>query len=424
MLLLPPSLDEWLPEDHLARFISEIVEDLDISEILADYEKDLRGYPPYHPLMMLKILIYGYATGVRSSRKIAKKCVEDVAFRYLAANNFPKFRAIADFRLRHLESFKKLFLQVLLLCKEAGLANLGDVALDGTRIKANASKHKAMSYGRMKAEEERLAKEIEAMIAQAQSVDEREDELYGQDKAGDEMPEELRRKEDRLKRIRAAKAALEARAAQEKKNKDKGDDGPPKPDDRDQYNFTDPESRIMPNPADKKSFIQGYNAQVAVNENQVIVATRLTNEVSDCRQLPHMMAEIRANNDDLPDDLTADAGYFSYGNVLLLREILKVNALIPPDKERHGKRSGPVKGLPGKEAGLAEKMRRLLATEIGKSTYALRKALVEPVIGQIKTCQNFDRFLLRGQEKASGEWNLACLCHNLRKLFQFRMNEV
>ena len=421
MMLLPPSLDEWLPQDHMARFIDESIDELDISEIQRVYEQELRGYPPYHPRMMLKILIYGYCTGVRSSRKLAKKCVEDVAFRYLAANNFPDFRTISDFRQRHLASFKALFLEVLLLCRQAGIGNLGKVSLDGSKIKANASKHKAMSYGRMKSEEERLMQEIEKLIAQAQRADCEDDEKYGKDKTGDEVPEELKYKESRLKKIREAKAALEKKAAEKKKI---GDSDPPKPDDTDQHNFTDPESGIMPSSSEKKSFVQAYNAQIAVNEHQVILANGLSAETSDCKQLPGMIAKIRSNNGGLPEDLLADAGYFSNKNVLFAREFLKINAIIPPDKQKHG---SPPKGPatePGPKASPAEMMRWLLKTEQGRALYATRKITVEPVFGQIKRCMGFSQFSLRGIAKTSGEWDLVCLCHNLRKLFTHRLSQA
>jgi len=423
LMLLPPSIDEWLPEKHMARFLGEIIDSMNISAIEAPYEKELRGYPPYHPRLMLKVLIYGYCIGVRPSRKLAKECVEDVAFRYLAANQFPDFRTISDFRKRHIEAFSKLFLEVLMLCEEAGLANAGHIALDGTKVGANASKHKAMSYGRIKAEEERLAKEIAEITTQAQATDLQEDRRLGKDNAGNELPDEFKRKEARLEKILKAKAALEKRAAERQKESEKEDGtkgDPPKPGDKEQYNFTDPESRIMPSSENKKNFTQAYNAQAAVNENQIIVATSVSNQVSDCPQLPGMMVKVRENTGTLPDDLTADAGYFSEKNVLLLWEVLRIRALIPPDKQRHGRTFKVPEKEPGPRDPLSNHMRWLLSTDIGRTTYALRKALVEPVFGQIKTCMNFRRFLLRGEIKVSGEWHLACLCHNLRKLYQFQ----
>jgi transposase len=421
MMLLPPSLDEWLPQDHLARFIDESIDAMDISAISDHYERELRGYPPYHPRMMLKILIYGYCTGVRASRKLARKCVEDVAFRYLAANNFPDFRTISDFRQMHLAAFKELFLQVLVLCRAAGLTTLGHIALDGSKFKAHASKHKAMSYGRMKAEEERLKQEIEQLVAQAQRIDREEDLKYGKDKSGDEVPDELKRKEDRLKRIQEAKAALEEEAAKARGKDDSGD--PPKPDDKTQRNFTDPESRIMPSSSDKGSFIQGYNGQIAVNEHQIIMANGLTASSADCPQLVPMTAKVRANAGGVPENFTADAGYFSNANVLFLREFLRINALIPPDKQKHGRLSKEPE-VATDSTSVTNMMKVLLAMEDNRALYALRKVLVEPVFGQIKRCMGFTQFLVRGQAKASGEWDLVCLCHNLRKLFGSRMKPV
>ena len=431
LMLLPPSIDEWLPQRHLARFLSEIIDDMDIGAIQSQYEIELRGYPPYHPRLLLKVLIYGYCIGVRSSRKLAKACVEDVAFRYLTANQLPEHSTIGDFRKRHIEAFSGLFLKVLMLCEEAGLAGVGHIALDGTKVPANASKHKAMSYERMKTEEVRLAREIAEINAQAQAIDSQEDEKYGKDKAGNELPEELQRRETRLRKIQEAKAALEKRAAERKPDNDDKKDGggkgdPPVPKDKEQYNFTDPESRIMPSSENKKSFTQAYNAQAAVNEHQIIIATQVSNQIADSTQLPGMMAKVRENTETLPDDLTADAGYFSEKNVLFLWDFLQIRALIPPDKQRHGKpfEVPEAEPGPGPDAPLSDQMRWLLATDIGRTTYALRKILVEPVFGQIKTCMNFARFLLRGEKKVSGEWQLACLCHNLRKLYRFQASRV
>ncbi len=270
LLILPPSLQEWLPDGHRAYFISDLVDSFDLSAIDATYEDELRGGPPYHPAMMVKILLYAYCTGVYSSRRIARRLHEDVAFRVLAAGNAPDFRTISDFRQRHLEALSKLFEQVLKLAQAAGLVKLGHVALDGTKIRANASKHKAMSYGRMQKEETRLAAEVAAILRRAEEVDAAEDARYGPDASGDDVPEELRRREDRLRKIREAKAALEAEArARAEVEREQQRAHPPRrgprpkppretPQDRDQYNFTDPESRIMK--ASDGAFIQAYNA--------------------------------------------------------------------------------------------------------------------------------------------------------------------
>jgi transposase len=403
----------------MALFINDIIEEIDIGEVQRVYETELRGYPPYHPQMMLKILIYGYCTGVRSSRKISKKCEDDVAFRYLAANNFPKFRAIADFRQRHLAAFQNIFVNVLIICNEAGLVKLSHVSLDGTKIKANASKHKAMSYERMQTEEERLAKEIENLVSEAQQIDEKEDKLYGKNKRGDEIPKELRRRENRLAKIRKAKTELEKRAAKERK-KDKDDGKPPLPKGKDQYNFTDPESRIMPGSDDKKCFIQGYNAQLAVDsENQIIVANNLCNQPNDQNQLKEVVPKIEANLNQKPDELSADAGYFSEDHVIYLREDEKIAPYIPPDRQRHETPNKCPRGPIPKDMTIADGMRRFLSTKRGRARYALRKITVEPVFGQIKNCMGFRQFSLRGLAKCQGEWDLVCLCHNLLKMYRY-----
>jgi len=405
----------------MARFINDVVDELDIHEIEHVYQTELRGYPPYHPRMMLKILIYGYCTGVRSSRKISQKCEDEVAFRFLAANNFPKFRAIAYFRERHLAAFHKIFLDVLNVCYESGIVKLGHVSLDGTKIKANASKHKAMSYERMQTEIESLTQEIAALIAEAEQIDKTEDKLYGKNKRGDEIPKDLRRKEDRLKKIRKAKAALEERAAKEKKNKDDGDP-PPTPGGKDQYNFTDPESRIMPASDDKKSFIQGYNGQLVVDaQNQIIVANNLCNQANDQKQLKEIVPQIKSNLNRTPDRLSADAGYFSEDNINYLRDEEKIAPYIPPDRQRHGTRYHSPRGPIPKNMSIADGMRRFLSTKSGRKQYALRKITVEPVNGQIKNCMGFRQFSLRGLNKCQGEWDLICLCHNILKLCRFRM---
>lgn len=425
--LIPQKWEDCLQPDHIALFINDVIEEMDISEIQRVYETELRGYPPYHPKMMLKILIYGYCTGVRSSRKISIKCEEEIAFRYLSGNNSPKFRAICDFRQRHLAAFQKLFVDVLFYCQEAGLVKLGHVSIDGTKIKANASKHKAMSYERMQTEEERLTQEIDALITDAQQIDEKEDRLYGKNKRGESIPKDLRHREDRLAKIRKAKAALEKRVAKErKKDKDKDDDGqPPLPNGKDQYNFTDPESRIMPSSDDKKSFIQGYNAQLAVDsKNQIIVANNLCTQANDQKQLKEVVPKIEANLNRKPQQLSADAGYFSEDHIIYLREDQKIAPFIPPDKQRHGTPPKCLRGPAPKDMTIADGMRRFLSTKRGRQQYALRKITVEPVFGQIKNCMGFRQFSLRGLEKCQGEWNLICLCHNLLKMYRYRASNA
>ena len=264
-LLLPAALREWLPDDHLAYFISDVVDQLDLSEITARYERESRGGPPYHPRMMVKVLLYGYCVGVASSRRIAQRLHEDIAFRVLAANNTPDFRTISDFRKDNLDTLSGLFLQVLALCQQAGLVKLGHVALDGTKVRANASKHKAMSYGRMREKEEQLSAEVEELLRRAEEVDDDEDRRYGQSKRGDELPEELAFREGRLQKIREAMAALEAEAqAAAEQAEAAGKDHSGVPDDKAQRNFTDPESHIMPAPGGR-DFVQAYNCQAVVD---------------------------------------------------------------------------------------------------------------------------------------------------------------
>ena len=314
-LLLPAALQEWLPEDHLAYFISDVVDQLDLSDITARYEGERRGGPPYHPRMMVKVLLYGYCAGVASSRRIAQRLHEDIAFRVLAANNTPDFRTISDFRKDHLEALGNLFLQVLELCQQAGLVKLGHVALDGTKVRANASRHKAMSYGRMKEREEReerLQAEVDELLRKAQEVDEEEDRRYGKDRRGDELPEELAFREGRLRKIREAKAALEAAArAEAEQAESEGRNHPRVPDDKAQRNFTDPDSRIMPGPGGR-DFQQSYNCQAVVDsEHQVIVAARATDQPSDKGQAVPMIEETVGNTGAVPKEVSADAGYYS-----------------------------------------------------------------------------------------------------------------
>lgn len=342
-LLLPPSLHDWLPEGHLARFIADVIEELDLGAVYQSYEGDGRGLAAYQPAMMVRLLLYGYCLGVASSRKMERATYEDVAFRYLSADAHPDHDTIAAFRKRHLEALAGLFVQVLRLCEKAGLVKLGHVAIDGTKIKANASKHKAMSYERMKETERRLRQEVEELLRGAAAVDEAEDAQYGKGKRGDELPEELARRESRLVKIRAAKAELEREAKEQaeqqrveaeaklaqrreqesRTGKKAGGHDPKvpdpeqaKPEPKAQRNFTDPDSRIMPDGANKGSFLQGYNAQAAVDgEAQVIVAAEVTQETNDSHQLVPMIEQVKANAGRKPGTVSADAGYWSAGNV-------------------------------------------------------------------------------------------------------------
>jgi len=418
--LMPASMREWLPADHLAYFISDVVEQLDLSAITERYAGEERGYPPYHPAMMVKVLLYAYCIGVPSSRKIEKRLCEDIAFRVLAANNTPDFRTISDFRKDHLKALAGLFLQVLKLCRKAGLVKLGHVALDGTKIKANASRHKAMSYKRMKEEEARLEAEVLVLMKKAEAVDEEEDRRYGKDKRGDELPKELAFRESRLKKIREAKQALEEEAKHEAEaaaaaGKSKRHTGVP--DDKAQRNFTDPDSHIMPAPGGKH-FIQAYNAQAAVDSaHQVIVAAEVTNKPVDRGQSEPMMEAVKVNTGQLPRQMSADAGYFSSDAIKNLT-VQGIDVYMPPDKMGHRLALPPApRGRIPKDLSIVDRMRRKLRTKKGKQCYGLRKELPEPVFGQIKQVRGFSQFLLRGVDKVSGEWKLICAGHNLLKLF-------
>jgi transposase/signal recognition particle subunit SEC65 len=420
--LMPASMREWLPTDHLAYFISDIVDHLDLNPIMSRYREE-KGYPPYHPAMMVKVLLYAYCIGVASSRKIEKRLCEDIAFGVLAANNTPDFRTVSDFRKDHLKALAGLFLQVLKLCQKAGLVKLGHVALDGTKIKANASKHKAMSYKRMKAEEARLEAEVAALMKKAEAVDEEEDHRYGKDKRGDELPKELAFRESRLKKIREAKEALEEEAKREAgaaASSNKKHTGVP--DDKAQRNFTDPESHIMPAPGGKH-FIQAYNAQAAVDSaHQVIVAAEVTNKPADRGQAEPMMEVVKVNTGKLPRQMSADAGYFSSNTVNNLTA-QGIDVYMPPDKMGHRLTLPPApRGRIPKSLSVIDRMKRKLRTKRGKECYGLRKELPEPVFGQIKQARGFRQFLLRGNDKVSNEWKLICAGHNLLKLFGAHQN--
>lgn len=451
-MLLAPSIQDWLPEDHLARFIADVTEQLDLSQILREYERrDGRGQAGYHPLMLTRVLLYGYAIGVASSRAIERKTYEDVAFRYLAADQHPDHDTIAAFRQKHLNRLAGLFTQALKLCQKAGLVKLGHVAIDGSKLQANASKHKAMSYGRMVEAEQKLQAEVEELLRRAQETDESEDQQYGKGKQGNELPEELARRESRLKKIREAKAALEAdaraeaeqkkaaaeakiaerRAQHEATGKRPGGHDPKVPDpetaapkETAQRNFTDPESRIMPDGGRKGSFVQGFNTQIAVDSKaQIIVAADVTQDTNDKRQLGPMLQQVAQNLGAKPAAVSADAGYFSEEQVMG-EQAQGIELYVATGKQKHGE---PATGEAGEttasttpvteEDSALDRMRQKLKTEAGRATYKMRKAIVEPVFGQIKEWRGFRRFGLRGLEKVSGEWKLICLTHNLRKLF-------
>lgn len=411
MFLLPPSLREWLAEDHLAYFVSDLVDDLDLSEIEAVYEDEERGQPPYHPRMMVKVLIYAYCTGVFASRRIEKRLVEDVAFRVLAAGNTPDFRTLSDFRKIHRKAVEGLFEQVLRLALKAGAIKLGRVAIDGSKVKANASKHKAMSYGRMKDKERELREEIRRLLWEADRQDEAEDRRYGQDRTGEELPEELRRRESRLERIRQAKRVLEEEARQKAQEAGKEET---KPEDKQQYNFTDSQSRIMKG---SDGFVQGYNCQIAVEENfQLIVGQAVTQEANDKKQLEPMVEAIEEQAGQKPEAILADSGYGSEENFKYLRR-RHIDGYVATERQKHGEQRLVCKRGPlPKGANAVERMKRKLQTQVGRRIYAMRKAIVEPVFGQIKQVRGFRQFLLRGLEKVQMEWALVCLTHNVLKL--------
>jgi transposase len=419
-LLLPPSLRDWLPEKHLAYFVSDVVDHLDLSAMDAVYGKEKRGQPPYDPLMMTKVLVYGYCVGVFSSRRIERRLEEDIAFRVLAADNHPNFRTISDFRKIHLQTLAGLFEQVLKIALEAGAMKVGRIALDGTKVKANASKHKAMSYDRMEEKEKQLKAEVKQLLAQAEATDEEEDTRYGKEQRGDELPAELERRETRRKRIKEAQRALEERARQ-KAASEGSDPKQAKPQEKDQYNFTDPESRIMKS---GDGFVQGYNAQAAVEPVlQLIVGQAVTQATNDKEQMTPMMDVIEQQSGQRPEEVLADSGYCSEKNLEALESAgnpeRRIEGYVATERQKHGeyREACPMGPLP-KDATRVDRMRRKLKTKAGKAVYARRKAIVEPVFGQIKQARGFRQFLLRGIEKVRGEWSLVCLTHNILKCYR------
>jgi len=420
-LLLPPSLQDWLPENHLAYFVSDVVDQLDLSAIESVYEKEWRGQPPYHPRLMVKLLVYGYCRGVCSSRKIAQRLVEDVPFRVLAAGNQPDFRTISDFRKIHLEALEGLFQQVLRIALEAGALQLGRVALDGTKMKANASKHKAMSYGRMKQAEQQLEAEVKKMLAEAEAVDAEEDARYGAEKQGRELPAELQRRQTRLQKIRQAQQALEQRAQQQAAAAGQPDEQAreAQPRDKEQYNFSDPESRIMKG---GDGFLQAYNAQAAVEgSTQLIVGQRVTQAANDKEQLLPLLEAVEQQSGQRPEEVLADSGYCSEKNLESVeapeKPEQKIDAYIATNRQKHGRRAGPApRGRIPRAATRVERMQRKLRTKAGAKIYAQRKGIVEPIFGQIKQARGIRQFLLRGLKKVQGEWALVCLTHNILKM--------
>jgi transposase len=444
-LLLPPDIREWLPEGHLASFITDVVAEMDLSAIYEEYEAQRRGQPPYDPRMMVALLVYAYCMGKPSSRKIERATYEEVPYRVIAGDQHPDHDTIADFRKRHLEALAGLFVQVLLLCQKAGLVKLGHVSLDGTKVKANASKHKAMSYKRMCESEKKIEEEVKQLLEKAETTDQGEDEAYGKGQRGDDLPAELARRDSRLAKIREAKAALEeqarekaaeqaesqrakieARARKEAETGKKVGGRPPQepedpdravPDPKAQRNFTDPESRIMKDGA-TKSFEQAYNAQAVVDdEAQIIVASDVTQETNDKKQLKPMLEQVESNLGQKPEKASADAGYYSDDNVTD-PDLEQVDLYIPPNRQKHGQTPEETSGPAPADAAPIEQMRRKLKTPDGRAVYKMRKAIVEPVFGQIKEARGFRRFSFRGLRAVAMEWDLVCLTHNLLKLFR------
>lgn len=422
LMMFPPSVQDFVPKGHLAHFVrNTVLEGLDLSAILDCYSEE-RGYPPYHPAMMTALLLYAYCQGIYSSRRIAKACQERLDFMAVSGMQRPDFRTISDFRKRHLTALGELFVQVLRLCQEAGLVKLGHVALDGTKVKANASKHKAMSYGRMKKAEAELEATVKGWLHQAEGIDAREDEEQGAELSAEELPDWVRDKQRRLEKIREARARLEAEARAEASAKGeeikRGGPGRPRknepgtPKDSAQSNFTDPESRIMKS---HDGFIQGYNAQAVVDaDSQVIVAQGLTNNASDAQQLAPMAAQIKQNTKRQAREMSADAGYCSEDN---LTEINRrhISGYIATGRQKHGEATAAGERkikLGTRVYAMWQKLRR----GGHRSRYRLRKQTVEPVFGQIKQGRGFRQFLLRGIRKVSAEWALICTAHNLLKL--------
>ena len=427
--LLPPSLHEFVPPGHMAHFVRDTVrEALDLSAILDTYDEE-RGYPPYHPGMMVALLLYGYSRGLYSSRQLARACEERVDFMALTGLNRPDFRTVAEFRKRHLAALSDLFVQVLRLCRVAGLVQFAHVAVDGTKLKANASRHKAMSYARMKTTEPALAAEVEGWLDQARETDAAEDAAHGADRRGDETPDWMASRQRRLEAIRAAKAALEAEATNPPDPQDEGGPGASSgmrwqgrplrgegggPPDRAQRNFTDPDSRILPT---RDGFVQGYNGQIAVDAaHQIIVAHRLVTNSADQRALVPLVDDVRAHLGRKPREVSGDAGFASEANLAALKE-RRIIAYLAPGRARHGEADATGRRRLTKMPLMSAMAAQLKRTG-RRSRYRLRKQVVEPVFGQIKQARGFRQLLLRGLDQVRGEWAMICTAHNLLKLAQ------
>lgn len=449
--LLPPSLQDWLPEDHLARFIGDVTNELDLSDIYAQYERrDSRGLSAYHPLLLTRLLLYGYCVGVTSSRRIERATHDDVAFRYLAADQHPDHDTISAFRQEHLDALAGLFVQALRLCQKAGLVKLGNVSIDGTKILANASTRRSVPYQKLTEREQYWKETVERLLAEAQSTDQEEDQRWGKGRPADPLPTELAHAQSRLERLRHAKAELEREAQQQlasaaedcpprkrgRPTKEEAAKHPPKdPQQRQkgrnrlrraqsnaaepsrQYNFVDPDSRVMKDNA-RKCFVQAYNAQIATDSHaQVIVAAELTQQTTDRQQLLPMVQAVLQATGSAPEAITADAGYW---DTMSLRDpsLEGIQVLVPPDSKPQPPGAPAPPHAPNNADAL--RMRERLTSETGKALYATRKATVEPVFGQIKEARNIRRFRLRSLSQAACEWKLICATHNLLKLFRHR----
>ena len=435
-MLFAQDLKQWLPEDDLVYFIIDVIDELDLQPIYREYEQDKGGQPPYHPKMMVGLLLYAYCIGLPSSRKIEQATYHSIPFRVLTANQHPDHDTISTFRKRHLQSLAQLFVAVLRLCQQAGLVKLGHVSLDGTKVRANASRHKAMSYGRMDKKIAELEAQVKQLLEEAEACDRQEDALYGKGKRGDNLPEELKFRKSRLERIREAKRVIEQETldnfkiqqkeyekklkAREQRSDRRG--RPPKapsdqPEPNRQFNFTDPDSRLMVDGA-TKSFQQSYNCQVAVDEKaQIIIASGVTQQTNDKLQVKPLIKTVKANSGKVPEKLSADAGYFSEDNCSVI-ESEQINAYIATEKTNTLVNIGASRGRIPKNASITERMTRKLQTVKGRLVYKKRKQIVEPVFGQIKEARKFRRFSFRGLSNVSAEWDLVCLTHNLLKLYR------
>ncbi len=430
--LFPPSPRDWLPENHLVYFLLDVVPQMNLQPILNPYLAEERGQPPYHPMMLVTLLLYGYATGTFSSRRLMARSETDAAFRVIVGDDIPDFRTISDFRKRHLTALEGLFVDVLKLCAEAGLVKVGRIALDGSKVKANASRHKAMSYDYMLKEEQRLKEEIKALLTQAEEADQAEDQTYGLKRRGDELPEELARRQSRLKKIGEAKAALEAQARdqaraaeaeRQRQGKPPSGNDPEQamPEPKAQYNFTDPESKIMK--ASNKGWDQCLNAQVVVNDHQIIVAADVTDETNDKQQVQPMVEQtqqnvVAAGVTETIKEALGDSGFYSEANVEYL-EGQGIDPFIATERlKHHEKIASAPRGRCPQGLTAKQRMARKLRTKRGRERYARRKGMVEPVFGQIKHGRGFRQFLLRGKKKMRSEWRLVSLTHNLLKLWR------